>query len=223
MNRSAIKTKNGPCPQEIRAILPLIANGTLPDEEVEKIRGSIASSPECAKEFEEFANLSSAIREDMAQIPVPSEALFDHILEQVEIKETKAHATFEEGWASLRRRLSGWFSLPVMQTAIAFAILVIIIQSVVIVHQSKKIAVYHTLSGAASTIPSGIALNIIFNPRTSEGALRNFLEKYKGQIIGGPGTAGVYTISFPKPDDPETFVKDLKRQKELIQFAEIRN
>ena len=223
MDRSAIRTKNGSCPQEIRTILPLIANGTLPDEEAEKIKDSIASNPECAKEFEEFANLSSAIREDMAQIPVPGETLFDNILEQIEMKEEKASSPLREWGISFRQRLSGLFSLPALRIATAMAILVIVFQSALILHQSKKIAIYHTLSGAAATIPGGITLNVIFNPRASEGDLRNFLEEYKGQIIGGPGVAGVYTLSFPKPDNPENFIKNFKSKKALIQFAEIRN
>jgi len=141
MNRSAIKANNEPCPQKIRAILPLIANGTFPDKEAEEIKAAVASNSECAKEFEEFRNLSSLIREDMTQIPVPGEALLDNILEQIETKSAKDSSPFKDWYVALSERLSGLFSLPVMQMATAVAVLVIVFQSVVIFHQSKKIEI----------------------------------------------------------------------------------
>lgn len=223
MKHSTTNVKKEGCPQELLAFMPLIANRTCPESEMEKIRAAIDSNPECVKELEEFISLAATIKEDAQQIPVPAETLLDDIMAQIELKEARTDSIPGTWFVSFRQRFSRWFSLPALQIATALAILVIIFQSAVIFHQSSKIATYRTLSGVSAVAPDRIALNVIFYPDASESALRNFLEKYKGQIIGGPGAAGVYTLSFPKPDNPETFIKSLKDQKNLILFAEIRN
>jgi len=217
------KTNMESCPDEIREFLPLLVNDTCPKDKREEIRAFLKKNPACAEELRQFTALSRLIREDAERIPVPSDALLNGIMERVETKEQKASSRFQKWLASLSSRLAEWFPKPAVRYAVAFALLILVFQSVVILHQSKKIATYHTLSGPAAIVPGRISLNIIFNPEARLETIQTFLSKHHGQITGGPGASGVYVVSFPKPENLETFVGKLKERKDLILFAEVRN
>ncbi len=211
------------CPEQILAYLPLIANGTCPPDKRAEIETLLEKRPECAEELEQFMALSRVLNEEAEGIHVPSDPLLSEIMERIEASKEETPAPSGNRLSSFAARISEWFSPATIRIAAAFAVLIIIFQFAIILNQSKKIATYHTLSGPAAVTRGRLSLNIIFNPQASEGALRNFLEKYKGQIISGPGPGGVFTISIPKPEHPDTFLKNLKDQKNLILFAEIRN
>ena len=224
MNNLSEKSKKTGCPEDILSYLPLIANGTCPPEIQEKLKDIIDANPDCARELEEFRTLSSAIEEDAEQIPVPSEAILDNVLHRIETQELREISPAKVTWFSrLSQNIAEWFTVPRLQGAMAVAIVLILVQTGIIIHQSRKTAPYHTLAGTTELTPSRIALKIIFTPEVNLGEITAFLQATKGQIIAGPGPGGVFTISIPKPDDPETFIKDLKSHKNLIRFAEIRN
>ncbi len=211
------------CPEKVREFLPLLVNDTCPKDKREEIKNFLEKNPACAEELRQFTALSRLVREDAERISVPSDALLNGIMERIETKEREAPFRLKDWFASLPNRLGEWFPKPAVRYAVAFAILILVFQTAVILHQSKKIATYHTLSGPAATVPNRISLNIIFNPEARLETIQAFLAKYHGQITKGPGASGVYVVSFPRPENLETFVKNLKGQKALILFAEVRN
>ena len=222
MNAKQNRTKTD-CPKDILDYLPLIANDTCPTDKREEIRALLEKNPACKAELEQFETISRLVREDAEQVTVPSDALQNEIMSRIGEKEEEASFQLRDWLASLTARLSEWFPRPAVRYAVAFAVLIIIFQSAIILHQSKRIATYHTLSGPATVVPGRISLNVIFNPEARVETIQAFLSKYHGQIVGGPGVSGVYTISVPKPEDPKTLLQELKGCKDLIQFAEIRN
>jgi len=221
--RTNHNTHTETCPEKVREFLPLLVNGTCPDEKQEEIKNFLEENPACAEEFHQFTALSRRVREDAERISVPSDALLNTIMERIETKEREAPSPFQEWLTFLFARLGEWFPKPAVRYAVAFAVLIIIFQSTIILHQSKRIVTYHTLSGPANVVPDRISLNVIFNPEARLETIQAFLAKYHGQITKGPGASGVYVVSFPRPETPETFVGKLKKRRDLILFAEIRN
>ena len=222
MTNSPEKTKKTGCPEDVLSYLPLIANGTCPPNIQEKIKDVIDTNSDCARELEELKVLSSAIKASSEKIYVPSETLLDSVLRRIESQESRESSPTKDPWFSrLSRQIAGWVTLPRLQVAMAVAVVLLFVQAGIIIHQSRKTSLYHTLAGTIQPTPGRIALKIIFTPEASLKNITVFLQTTKGQIIAGPGPGGVFTISFPKPEYPDAFLKNLKNEKDLIKFAEI--
>ncbi len=217
------KTKANGCPKEFLEVLPLIVNGTYPQELSVALKKSFKAFPECEKELEDYSRLCNSLNKEAAEISVPSGVLFQDIMSKIDTKEETQAVVSHKWQQSLRERVFGWFSPSTVRIAFAFAVLVIIFQATIILHQSKKIATYHTLSGTIAPLPGRISLNVIFNPGARMETIQTFLSAHRAQIVKGPGPAGVYTVSLPTPENLQTFLDKLKSRKDLIQFVEIKD
>jgi hypothetical protein len=213
------------CPRDILDVLPLIVNEACPPETRDKITNLFDAYPGCKEELERLKTLGRAIKEEAASIPVPSDVLLKNIMEHLKTKEEneKDLSPIRERFRSLLARFAEWLSPPSVRFVTALAILIILFQWTILLHQSKKISIYRTLSGPAALLPGRISLNIIFNPKARFKTIQAFLVKYHGQIIKGPGASGVYVVSFPALKDPEKLVKALKKRGDIICFAEVKN
>ena len=211
------------CPEEIREYLPLIANGTCPSDKREEIATFLEKNPACAEELAQFETLAGMVREDASRIPAPSDALLSNILGRIETEEKKSSPAFKERLATFYEGLAGWLTPPRLRFATALAVLVIVLQAGIILHQSKRMAAYHTLSGPAAALSGGISLNVVFNPEARIGDIQAFLTKIHGQIAGGPGASGVYTLSVSNAQNRKALLAALRHRKDLFEFIEIKD
>ena len=211
------------CPEEILEYLPLIANETCPPDKREEVMRYLEKNPACQAELAQFEALTRLIEAESDQIPVPSEALLEDVMNRIEAKEEKLPSRFREWLTSFTERISAGFAPPAVRFAGALAVLIIVFQFAVILHQSRRITAYHTLAGPAAVVPGRISLNVVFNPNARIKTVQSLLDQYHGQIIGGPGASGVYTVSFPTPKNPEKLAEALKKHKDVIIFAEVKN
>ncbi len=210
-----------PCPPEIEAILPLIANGTFDLRKHPDIQKRLVQIPPCQEELKEFQALRKAMWRENEKIFVPEQEIFDKILSAIENgKYSFPESPFRE---KLKRWVKNFFPSPAYGIAFVMALLVIALQFGIITHSPAGRHTFQTLSGVAATPTNRIVLNVIFNPHAKMAALQKFFETNHGQIISGPGPGGVYQVSFPRPKNLRTFLKYLQRQRSLFAFIETKD
>ncbi len=221
--KTAQDQKQEICPEEILEYLPLIANRTCPPDKREEVERDLGKNPTCQAELAQFEHLAQFVKAEGDAIPVPSGVLLEDIMDRIGARKEKLPSRFQKWLTSLGERLSAGFAPPYVRFAAVLAVLIIVLQFAVILHQSKRITAYHTLSGPAAVVPGRISVNIIFNPKAHLESIQAFLARHHGLIIRGPGASGVYIVSFPAPKDPEKLIEALKGKRDIIVFAEMKN
>jgi anti-sigma factor RsiW len=177
--------------REAQALLPWLANGTLPAAELERVRSHLATCEKCRAD----ADLQDALW-TAAHVASPSGADVDR------------------GWAALRARLvprddesppvSAWrrFGWPVLAGAQAVVIVALAISF--FLGTGQKDAEYRTLGN----VPPAPAANtlVVFRPGASEAQIRQALRSVQARIVDGPTVTDAYVLYLPSPS-PDQFAR----------------
>jgi len=195
--------------EEIEALLPWHAAGTLSRREADMVERALAADTDLAAQYE-------TIREDLAETIVANESLgapsaraMQKLMADIEADVStarRARSSFNLGeWLS--ERLSS-FSPRTLAWSATAAALAVVLQAGLLAGMfvsEKQGSNFHTASVQTDqTVKSGTYALISFAPQASVADVTKLLETYKIAVIEGP-TGGVYTVrlavtGMPKED-----------------------
>ncbi|MDI3470270.1 MAG: hypothetical protein OJF62_002333 [Pseudolabrys sp.] len=212
---------------EIEALLPWHAAGTLSRRDARRVDDALARDPELARRY-------SLVREELGEtiglnesLGVPSARAFDKLMRGIDAEPARRPrpslnlgARFSEFMAGFSPRAVAWSA--------AAAILVIALQAAVItgvVINDNKSGGYQTASAPATAPAEGSFVMIRFAAQASAADITTFLETNKLAVVGGPAPGGLYrvrvgTASLPKTD-LDRIVKALQQDKTVDFIATV--
>ncbi len=155
-------------------LLPWYVNGTLEGPERERVEKHLESCRRCRDEAAWLARLREQIKAE-GGADAPGELGLRRLMRQVRDSEAKTRA----------RRLQWW------QPALAAAVVVIVIQSVLLVKPWQEAETGIVPLGMQV---SGAVVQVEFAPTATEAQIREVLQAVDGIIVEGPGALGIYRI-----------------------------
>jgi hypothetical protein len=205
--------------EEIEALLPWHAAGTLSRREADMVERALATDTGLAAQYE-------TIREDLAETIVANESLgapsaraMQRLMADIEADVSTARrvrSSFNLGeWLS--ERLSS-FSPRTLAWSGTAAALAIVLQAGLLAGMfvsERQGGNMHLASGeTGQVIKGGTDALIRFAPEATTGDVSKLLESYKLVIVDGPSGGGVYTVRFAVTGMPK---EDLARMVKKLQ------
>lgn len=193
-------------------MLPWYLNGTLDEVTHRKVEGMLQSSPAAQAEALWLGEIQEHIRDEKAmnQLPPPDAGL-DRLMALIEGERSGKVVTMPRMSAPVAR----WY-----KPAIGIAAAVVVAQAVVIgmfVQNGPAADSIRELSGQTA-VQQGELLQVTFKSKATEPQIRATLALIGGDIVGGPGVIGLYTIRVPS-DQAQNALTKLNQQKDVVDSA----
>ena len=194
--------------EEVEALLPWHAAGTLSRREADMVERALAADATLATQYE-------TVREDLAETIVANESLgapsaraMQKLMADIEADAStarRARSSFNLGeWLS--ERLSS-FSPRTLAWSATAAALAVVLQAGLLAGMfvsERQGASFQTASVQTDqTMKSGTYALIRFAPEATTGDVNKLLESYKITIIDGPSGGGVYTVRLAMTGMPK--------------------
>jgi anti-sigma factor RsiW len=217
---SALRTFPDMPPEEVEALLPWHAAGTLSTRDARRVDEALARDPRLAKQYaviqEEFAE-TIHLNESLG---APSARAMQRLFAGIDAEPARApsvtttlSARVAEFFASLSPR-----TLAYSATAAAVALLLQAgVIGAVLVKQSQgnfESAAYQ------AQIDSGVRALVRFAPEARISDITRFLDSYNASILGGP-KAGMFSVQFEKRMTKDEIASLLKKveQEKIVSFV----
>ena len=222
------KTNQKMSADDVEALLPWYAAGTLDTREADEVEAAIAGDKELARRF-------GLVREEMTEsillnesLGAPSARVMENLFRAID-KEPKRRSS------PARIGLGAWFADLFTPRAFAFAagaaVIVIMLQAGFIVKMvqqdhSDSAPTFKTASAPAATTRGfeiGSFALMRFSPRASIGDITQFLDARDAAIVDGPRSGGMYRVrvarGFLSRDDLDRVVKEFQSASSLVSMA----
>lgn len=213
--------------EEIEALLPWHAAGTLSRRDTRRVEEALAHDPELARRY-------ALVREELGEtialnesLGAPSSRAFEKLMRDIDAEPArKPRPSFN--LASRFSEFMAGFSPRTLAWSAAAAVLAIILQAAVItgvlVNESRT-GGYQTASAPSSATTAGTDVMIRFAPQASAADITAFLEHNKLSLVAGPAPGGLYRAriaptALPKAD-LDRIVKQLKEDKTVSFIAAV--
>ncbi len=171
--------------QRAEKLLPWFVNGTLDENELDFVNGHLTRCTDCRR--------AVAIEIDLARmISAPAET------PALDFESLRGRL---RGARRRRRRVRGWL------TGVAVAASFLIASSLLLMIPLQK-PEYEGLTSPAN-VESGLVVQVVFAPQTTERELRTLLLEGGGEVVEGPSPRGVYRVSLPTEADAATYAARL--------------
>lgn len=204
-------------PDELRELIPLYLNGTLPQDERQKFEEALNKYPELRRELMEFSEIKDLYKEIKKEVPPPSELLYKRILSSIRSEAEAVSASQKKGHIEqFQNFLKGFFSSPRVSWGIVAVQLVIILLLVITTSKEDR---FRTLTSEHISRGEGIRINVVFDKESREKEIREILNSIGASIISGPLPEGLYIIELKDERDTEAVLKTL-RSSRIVRFAE---
>jgi anti-sigma factor RsiW len=211
---------------DIEALLPWYAAGTLDAREADQVESAIAADAELARRLD-------LVREEMTEAIVVNEALGapsrrvrDNLFKAIDRERRTSRGQAQGG-------LMGWFSDMLTPRAFAFAsgaaILLIALEAGVITKLVLQDRVQPSVYKTASTVEAntrgfevGALAQVRFAPQASMAELTRFLDSRDAMIVEGP-RAGLYKVrigrSYIPKEEHEHVVREFQSASNIVLAA----
>jgi anti-sigma-K factor RskA len=196
--------------QEIQALLPWYAAGTLGSRDARRVEDAIASDPELARRY-------ALVREELGQtiqlnesLGAPSARVLEHLFAKIDAEPARRAST-SSGFGS---RMSDFFanlSPRALSFAAAAAAVVILLQAGFIASGLLKRpgpGLFETASMSGGKAEGAYAL-VRFQPETSATDITAFLDSNRLSITRGPFAGGLYEVKLAPAALPKEEIADL--------------
>lgn len=191
--------------EEVQALLPWYANGTLDEAEHAWVEEHLAECAGCRAEAEECGALGATVRAAETMAPAPHPVELARLLARIDATEELGRGGFRP-WRWLRATLGG--TPPLVRWALA-AQLALLLGAGALAGWGRPApspAGFRTLSDAPAAAAAEAQLRVpylrvMFREQASEAEIRGLLLPLEAQIVGGPSPLGVYTLSLPTGAD----------------------
>jgi anti-sigma-K factor RskA len=206
-------TNKEPEPQEIEALLPWYAAGTLSRRDANRVEQALAGDRELARQYE-------LIREELVEtihlnetLGAPSTRAIERLFAAIDAEEARApRHRFDLGsriseflWNLTPRTLAR----SAMAAALAILVQAAVIASVVVKEQGSPSG-----PGLASAPNEGSYAVVRFAPQATANDITNFLGAYKAKVVDGPLNmeGPVYRVRLSETKLPKEEVGKIVRQ-----------
>ncbi len=185
---------------EIEALLPWYAAGTLAPADTTRVEAALAADPGLAQSLALVTDeLGETVRLNEA-LGAPSPQAYERLLARMEEAPRRARRP------GLAARLGGWLAEALPPRRLAFAAmaaaLVIAVQGGLVGYLAVGGgAEYRTASDPAATPAHGPGILVRFADETTAAGIAAVLAKHGAVIVDGP-RAGLYRIAFDPPRSP---------------------
>lgn len=196
--------------EEIEALLPWHAAGTLSRRDTQKVEQALASDPGLATEYE-------AVREELVEtirlnesLGAPSARAMQKLMADIEADASTAKRapSFNFG-AWLSDKLSSFQPRTLAWSASAAALAIVLqagLLAGMLVHERQG-AEFETASFRSIDLPPqaarGTYAYLSFAPQATAAEITKFLETYKIAMVEGPSGGGVYTVRLAMTGMPK--------------------
>jgi anti-sigma factor RsiW len=221
-----VSSNKAPEREDIEALLPWHAAGTLSRRDAERVEQALAQDAELARRFE-------LVREEMAETI--------HLNETLGAPSTRAaqklFAAIEAEGVSKKRRplpfqVSGWLAGLIEQLSprtlawsAAAGALAIVLQAGLLAGLvlSERGATYETASfGEPSVSGAGAFALVRFNPNATAAEITRFFDAHKASLVEGPRAGGLYRVRVAatalSKDELAKRVAQLGEDKNIVAF-----
>jgi len=200
--------------REAWELIPWVVNGTATDEERTLVHAHLVGCPDCAGEF----RVQSELQATMQGASTPeADAAASFLKLSARLDSAPAAA------ATHGRRFAALTGRRAMLAVIALEAVSLIVLSTAMWMRGPTlgVAVYRTL-GADAEVPRHATIRAVLDPALSLGDLQAMLAELRLQIVGGPSSAGVFSLA---PEAGATSVTtaqtvSLLRSRAGVRFAE---
>jgi hypothetical protein len=220
--------------QDIEALLPWHAAGTLNRRDAERVEHALANDNELARQYE-------MVREELGEtirlnetLGAPSARAMERLMAAIEADEATAP----------KRRVSfnigAWFSSHIAQLSprtlawsASAAVLAIVLQATVITglvveadkgSKSFETASYENPNGTVTRgFTQGTYVLVRFTPEATATDITNFLEAYKATVVEGPRAKGIFRLRIAEnslsKDELTQAIARMQADKKVIAFV----
>jgi anti-sigma factor RsiW len=173
----------------VDVLLPWYVNGTLRDDELDRVRRHLEACPACRQEVDWLRNIFAAC---VAATPLPETPAE----EGAGLMPFPRPAARGGTWGS--GALDGWQSTPSWVRALMAAQLAgLAILGTLLAVDAGNEPTYRTLGSSGRTASSGDAIAVMFDPAITEAELRAVVGEIGGRIVDGPTTTNAYVLEVP--------------------------
>ena len=204
--------------QEIEALLPWHAAGTLSRRDAQRVEEALARDPELARRY-------ALVRDELGEtihlnetLGAPSARALEKLFVKIDAEPARRQASLNLG-----SRISEFFASLTPRTlalASGAAVLAILVQAGFIAGvmlNETKTSGYQTASAPATAADAGTFALIRFAPQASADEVAKFLESNKLSIASGPTAGGLYKVRVAVTGIPKAelarIVKKLQEEK----------
>jgi anti-sigma factor RsiW len=184
--------------EDIEALLPFYANGTLSEAERAEVEAVLADDPTLEIELSALRAMREHLQSEEPRSP--GEFGLARLMRDVD-REGRA------GPETPTRRVPAWF----WQAAAALALVALLAQSLFMYDSG---APGYQLAGDADG-----AVVVAFDPDATEAAIRALLNELGLEIVGGPSALGLYQVADPSGEVTEADLEAL-RDAPLVESAD---
>jgi hypothetical protein len=218
-------SKRAPERQDIEALLPWHAAGTLSRRDAERVEAALANDNELRKQYQ-------LVREELGEtirlnesLGAPSARAMERLFAKIEIEAPRKHKTS----ISLRERLTEFmsgFSARKLAFAASAAMLLIVAQGAVLTTFAVKDYNQGETMELSSfrDVDSSLAM-IRFAPSATANDITTFLNAHKAAIIEGPRSGGMYRVRLAVPAMPkeqlDRVIRDMKAEANVVSFIAV--
>jgi anti-sigma factor RsiW len=207
--------------EDIEALLPWHAAGTLSRRDTERVEQALAQDAELARRFE-------LVREEMAEtihlnetLGAPSARAAQRLFAAIDAEPQTAQRTARFDVGGWLAGLVGQFSPRTLAWSAAAAALAIVLQAGLLADffLNERGASYQTASyGEPAASGQGSFALVRFNPMASAADITRFFDAHKASVVEGPRVGGLYRIRVSAAALPKDELAQL-----IARMAENRN
>jgi hypothetical protein len=194
-HRSAMKAINNDR-EDLEALLPWHAAGTLSPRDAERVRKAVAADRELAQRFEivrEELNETILLNETLG---APSARAKEKLFATIDAEPPRRPQSSRHFINQLTVFMAG-FSTRTLAWAGSAAALVLALELGVIVTMLGKNKSEHRTELASAGVTNASLAIIRFSPRANAADITKFLEVNNASVVDGPNSGGMYTIRLP--------------------------
>jgi hypothetical protein len=211
-----MSTTNGQEPdrEEIDALLPWYAAGTLDRRQAQQVEAALARDPELARHFELVREELTGTVDSNEMLGAPSARSRDILFARIDAEPARAAHVFH----AIGQRITA-FAASLSPRALAWSgaamALVIVVQSGLIggmLSTPKSGSTYQTASAPAPILASGTFVLVRFASTASAADVTALLEANHATIVEGPRAGGFYRLRVGDAAMPEANLANIVRQ-----------
>jgi anti-sigma-K factor RskA len=218
-------SREAPERQEIEALLPWHAAGTLSRRDAERVEQALANDRELARHFE-------LVREELGEtihlnesLGAPSARAMEKLFAAIDAEAPVARKASFDLAGRISEFLASFAPRTLAYAATAAAALILVqgavLTSVAVRDQSGT----PTVLASADTTGSAPELVIRFAPQASVADITRFLDAHEAKVVDGPSKLRAYTVRLTgakKPELPQIAQK-IQGESKIVEFVAIKD
>ncbi|MEA2907151.1 MAG: hypothetical protein QOI12_4538 [Alphaproteobacteria bacterium] len=213
-------SKEAPERQEIEALLPWHAAGTLSRREADRVELALSSDHELSRRFDlvrEELNETIHLNESLG---APSSRAMERLFAAIDAEPTvKRQASFDLA-GRMAAFLSG-FAPRTLAYAAGAAAIALVIQSAVLTTVMIKDQAGSGLELASYANGGSVAV-VRFVPQATASDITKFLDAYKAVVVDGPKKGGLYSVRLSADGMPKAevtkIVQRMQSESKIVEF-----